>query len=57
MLIEVIGGLVLSAKIIDYYEQHDMPACIGGQLTEPKLQKTQQSPFLGFKTVSQFEHL
>ena len=30
--------------------------CIGGHLTDPNEQKTQQSPLFGFRTARQFVH-
>jgi hypothetical protein len=36
--------------------RQDRPACIGGQLTVPNEQKTQQSPFSGFNSAWQVSH-
>jgi hypothetical protein len=37
-------------------QQRRFSSCIGGHFTEPKEQKTQQSPGLGRSSVLQFEH-
>lgn len=38
------------------YDLTVLAACIGGHFTEPKEQKTQQSPGFGFISVAQLRH-